>query len=673
MVRRTSHVPAPHDFTAQAFRIESERLAHKHGLDAGRVRRILQRIAAGDPDWPVRAGTLGADHLFASTVLQPSLDEALRYLPPEDVLALFEQEDLRRLADREQVTYYLQFGDVDFYTRDERADLADACADHLEENRPQLISMGLPSTCFGVCWPGHWLRVLYPVKTPASSDVTCYLDGREIPLTYPLLYRRDPRTSVVRLRSYTWDRPVGPTCTADQEPGSIASETLWDDAEWVPCTYHEAPLTDGFNAADAARLEAGRPVMVDLEIRILRRLAVALQERDASGLWPSCLHLLTEAILADDAAFYLRIDRFLNGYDVRTGEMIGEVEPGFAPGGLTDLLQVIGDCEKELTIGTMDPTKRAMPPAIASDPLKSYYQAVGQPWRAELDAALEFFLELAEMEPSYWEAYRDRVNAAFENEFYAEVVVRTRVKQKLVATFEPQVRTFAEWQKAQLEATGTLPMLQLSSPPVTPSVQRTIFRREGETWTLEYGGQTTHLKDRKGLRYLAHLLGRPGEQVHVLDLVRAIEGGPMTGSAIGRATEGERAEESLTAGLGDAGPRLDDEAKAQYGHRLRELKVRRELAEELGNEDEVDEIALEVEAIERELRAGFDVRGRPRREASAAERARTNVQKLIEDARKQIAAQHPSLAQHLRYVRTGIYCSYDTGPDQPRWELGSPI
>ncbi|MDP9363544.1 MAG: hypothetical protein M3Q10_04830, partial [Chloroflexota bacterium] len=601
--------------------------------------------------------------------LGPSLDDALRYLPPEDALALFEREDLRRLADRKAVADYLDYH-LSFYTTEEMADLADAFADHLEDNRPHLEATGLPRTSFSMRWPGPFLRDLYPVKAFNGCETKYYVDGREIPLTFPLLYGRDPDTSVSRIRCYTWKRPPDPTPGAEEGPGSIAPEASWDDAGWVPCTYDEAPVTHGLDRSDAARLEAGRPAMLDLEIRVLRRLASALRARDATHLWSDCLRLLTDALLADDAAFYLRIDRFLNSYDLRTGETSGEGDPDFAPGGLTNLLEMIGDCEKELTIGTMDRTKRALPPEGAPDSLRSYYEAIGQSWQARFDRALDLFVELEAREAAFRDGFRARVNAALENEFFAEVVVRTRVKQKLVAMFEPQVRTFAEWQRAHLEATGSLPALSLSDPAGAPVPQRNVFRREGETWTLAFGGHTTHPKDRKGLRYLAHLLGRPGEKVHVLDLVRAIEGGTAASGSLGGVTGADLAQQGLlAAGFGDAGPRLDDETKTRFGNRLRELGEQRELAVELGNVDDLDRIEGEVEAIDRALRAGFDIRGRPRRDASAAERARTNVKKLIEDARKQIAASHPILALHLQCLSTGTYCAYDPGPDDPRWEL----
>ena len=55
--------------------------------------------------------------------------------------------------------------------------------------------------------------------------------------------------------------------------------------------------------------------------------------------------------------------------------------------------------------------------------------------------------------------------------------------------------------------------------PSVRAAQQGIFRKEGEYWTVGYGGKPFRLKDTKGLGYLAHLLRHPAAEFHVLDLV----------------------------------------------------------------------------------------------------------------------------------------------------------
>src|SRR5215831_5318702 len=104
---------------------------------------------------------------------------------------------------------------------------------------------------------------------------------------------------------------------------------------------------------------------------------------------------------------------------------------------------------------------------------------------------------------------------------------------------------------------------------VAAEVSRNLFRREGEYWTVRYEGSVARLKDAKGLRYLARLLGDPGREFHAVDLAAA--GSP----AVQPGPSGERAwpasELRVRQDLGDAGELLDARAKAAYRARLGEL------------------------------------------------------------------------------------------------------
>lgn len=685
MVDPTLTAEPPFDFAGRVIWMEAEGLARRHGLDFDRVLRIMRRTATDALGRPLAPPAPGRDNLLDGLRFHPSLDEALAYLPPEDALSVFERTDSGALSRRCRLLDFLADPTTPAYTLGELADLLDALGRHLERNRDPLLRTGYPQTSFA---PSPWLEwhlvLLSPTKLPVSAfgppvdpSAPAYPSASPLPPhRVTLLYEEgslptDGDGNLVY--RHVWSRTARPPAWSEDGPWVVRS--LADPAPVEVCPYGEAAFIHGLPPDVAAQLEEGRAGLFRVKRDIVEACVRCLRARAAGALWPAVLRILTDTLLWPEAQRYLEVE------DLYWRSGVGDFvvppytmrPPDEVPGTLSALLSLVGHVEKELLVGTFDRTIAGIAEVLPeTDPagLESYFQAVGQPGQAALDAALDGFWPLEEREQAFWDEFRHRVNASIENDLYEEIVIRTRVKRPLVATFEPYLRSFAEWQRTHIEATGAPSPLQLSPPPVTPAVQRYIFRREGEAWTLEFGGHTTRLKDRKGLHYLAHLLGRPGEKVHVLDLVRAVEGVPAARGSLRRVTEGELAEQGLlTTGFGDAGPRLDDETKARYGSRLRDLQEQRELAEELGNEEDLDRIEGEVEAIERELRAGFDVHGRPRRDASAAERARTNVKNLIEDVRKRISESHPSLAQHLRYVQTGAFCSYDPGPDCPRWEL----
>ena len=105
--------------------------------------------------------------------------------------------------------------------------------------------------------------------------------------------------------------------------------------------------------------------------------------------------------------------------------------------------------------------------------------------------------------------------------------------------------------------------------PVTSSTAR--MQWEGDVWALDFDGHAIHIRDSKGVRYLATLLESPGVEIHCLELA----GSAPDADARGR----DRGTDLPASTGGDAGPALDDEAKAAYRRRLVELREDLEEAE----------------------------------------------------------------------------------------------
>jgi non-specific serine/threonine protein kinase len=166
------------------------------------------------------------------------------------------------------------------------------------------------------------------------------------------------------------------------------------------------------------------------------------------------------------------------------------------------------------------------------------------------------------------------------------------------------------------------------------------------------------LRHSKGLAYLATLIGDPGREFHALDLVGQGAAGPNR-----RTGASEAAALGLGVDGGDAGARIDDEARAAYRVRLRELQAELDEAEAFNDPVRGEAARLEMDALEAQLSAAFGLGGRARPEGSAAERARQSVTKAIREATRRIAAEDKALGDHLgRSVRTGVYCVYDPDP-----------
>jgi hypothetical protein len=231
---------------------------------------------------------------------------------------------------------------------------------------------------------------------------------------------------------------------------------------------------------------------------------------------------------------------------------------------------------------------------------------------------------------------------------------RTRARALIASAREAAVALgmtglvgLADTRLAQIDEQPAVPQIARGGPAAAASVPPFAFLREGEYWSVTYGGATFRLKDSLGLGYLVRLLEHPGQEIHVLDLA------------------GERAAGGAGAGIneaidtGDAGELLDDEARRAYRRRLEDLEETVAEAESFGDAGRAARAREEIEMLGAELGRAVGLGGRARRAGGAAERARSAVQRRIKNAIERIAEHSAALGALLtRTVRTGNYCVY---------------
>ena len=76
------------------------------------------------------------------------------------------------------------------------------------------------------------------------------------------------------------------------------------------------------------------------------------------------------------------------------------------------------------------------------------------------------------------------------------------------------------------QARALLDDAQPAAPPSDRNVgsETAVFKLEGDTRIVTFGGRTAYHSDLKGFRYLALLLAKPDREIHVLDMVAAEQG-----------------------------------------------------------------------------------------------------------------------------------------------------
>jgi len=176
-----------------------------------------------------------------------------------------------------------------------------------------------------------------------------------------------------------------------------------------------------------------------------------------------------------------------------------------------------------------------------------------------------------------------------------------------------------------------------AAPPRSVGAPVVELKQSGALWILSGFGEEIAVKDSRGIQMLARLLAEPGRELHVLDLAGA------AGEADG----------------GDAGPALDARARTEYRARLAELSAERDEAEAFGDRGRAERASAEIEVLRSELERAFGLGGRERKQGTASERARSNVQRRITHALEQVTLASARLGEHLTAtVRTGTYCVY---------------
>jgi hypothetical protein len=182
----------------------------------------------------------------------------------------------------------------------------------------------------------------------------------------------------------------------------------------------------------------------------------------------------------------------------------------------------------------------------------------------------------------------------------------------------------------------------------------TVFRREGEYWSVAYGGESFRLRDSKGLRHIAHLIASPAESfIRSTSLLPPNTPPPGTPARSNITAWNRR-----PATRGRFSTLLPGDTR-----RLEELREDLDEAENWGDPERAARAQAELDFLARELSSTVGLGGRGRRAASPAERARQSVTKAISAAVARIAKENPSLGRHLSStIHTGNFCRYEPDP-----------
>jgi AAA ATPase domain len=198
-----------------------------------------------------------------------------------------------------------------------------------------------------------------------------------------------------------------------------------------------------------------------------------------------------------------------------------------------------------------------------------------------------------------------------------------------------------------LVASEAVPVRQDMNEPRSDTTEepghRGVIRREGRGWIVALDDHRVLVVDLVGMAYLAELVSHPGQAIPALTLAG---GAP--------AADGARQEV------------LDDDARAAYAARARELADDLAEAEAHADIGRAERLRAELDLLVDELESATGLGGRARLFVGPAERARTAVRKAIKRALDEIDAADPQIAAVLRAsIVTGSTCTYAPDPRSP--------
>lgn len=195
------------------------------------------------------------------------------------------------------------------------------------------------------------------------------------------------------------------------------------------------------------------------------------------------------------------------------------------------------------------------------------------------------------------------------------------------------------------------------APDEAPSPEN-VFRLDGAAWTMSYAGETIHLPDTKGFRYVALLLGSPDKAWRIEDLYLSAGNGapvPARQNLAGQENRLHVTGPSLESGV----EVIDAQSRQEYKNRLQKIEEEMDDVRYVGNTERLGALELERDGIVEELARAVGYRGRTRKMGAGAERLRIAITKNIGRAIEVILARHPALGRHLdNSLQTGYTVAY---------------
>jgi len=199
-----------------------------------------------------------------------------------------------------------------------------------------------------------------------------------------------------------------------------------------------------------------------------------------------------------------------------------------------------------------------------------------------------------------------------------------------------------------------------------------IFRQKGDAWEVAFNGaEPSIVKQLVGLAYIHYLLKNPNMPINVKRLQSSQSDNTFFVTAKKeelmdidiKSDKKEYAEDVL----------FDDEYMENIKAELERLSEERKEANEIGDEEKIERIDLEISNIEEIMKTGQGLGGKSRSLNKTDDNARSAVKSAIRKAYSRLKNIDPLLVKYLEEtISTGFECEYSPGKGRDinsRWIL----
>lgn len=368
-------------------------LTKKYGLNESYINKltnILIKIAQnyfGEQFNSVET-TEGTDlDLTHGLWLQPDIYSYFSKIPSNKVFEIFENNNINDLIALEHFFKNLDFGLLFIY--EELNNIIKPFITYLLNNRNEIKSTGFPLKSFELSyWFYNNLSRLYPLKQP-----------------YAIL-RKEKDKDGNFLLEYHWIK----------RPGNLFYSSNLKKQDFLNAPYNL--LRFSFSAIDL--IENKRPMLFELKIEILNILSDALLDKNCLDLWKKCIRCIADKVELEDFKHFIAIGEinyfYPEIYSKKTHENLFKKynmsgwDYFFEQGGLTQIMELIFQVEKELRLGHINKIKNTLLTLGKNKIISTYYDLLLNIDLSELFTIGEELREYQKEENEYRNFFEKRLS-----------------------------------------------------------------------------------------------------------------------------------------------------------------------------------------------------------------------------------------------------------------------